>query len=131
MILTIPQFAQFSFLLLFLLNSLVGKLKILIKSAKDSEITRNRGFETDSIGVFKTATKMAATFNRKYQKVLKQQIILKLQRMIKLHKLMRVVKRMRLHHMNIKFNKKMNKKNLIKKLKNLKVKKKSQKLIGM
>ena len=123
MILTIPQFAQFSFLLLFLLNSLVGKLKILIKSAKDSEITRNRGFETD--------TKMAATFNRKYQKVLKQQIILKLQRMIKLHKLMRVVKRMRLHHMNIKFNKKMNKKNLIKKLKNLKVKKKSQKLIGM
>ena len=83
------------------------------KSARVNGITRIRGFETASIGVFKTAMKMAVTFYRKYRKVVKQQIILGQQRMVKKKTLKGMVKRMRLNHVNLKFNKKMSKNNWI------------------
>ena len=52
-------------------------------------------------------------------------------RMIKLNKLKGMVKRMRLNHVDLKFNKKMNKKVWNEKLKNSKTKEKSHEILGL
>ena len=102
----------------------------IIESARVNRITRIRGFETASIGVFLTAMKMAATFYRKYRKVLKQQVIMGQRRMIKLNILKGMVKRMRLGHVDLNFNKKKNKKVWKEKLKDSKTKEKWHEILG-
>ena len=73
---------------------------------------------------------MAATFYRKYRKVLKQQVIMGQRRMIKLNILKGMVKRMRLGHVDLNFNKKKNKKVWKEKLKDSKTKEKWHEILG-